>query len=95
MNLEKFLDDLYHKAFDKTYRFLKPKSYENLDAEIRLLESAIENMLIYRGNDWGGRGEIQDIKLDASIAAAEALLFEIMEKKASSVKSTELSYQPN
>lgn len=72
-----FEDKLYEQHYDQSYRFLKNALSDDLKKEINILETTLENMLTYQGNDWTGRGDIASVKLNAYIAAAEALKEEL------------------
>ncbi|MCT4584429.1 MAG: hypothetical protein N4A54_05835 [Peptostreptococcaceae bacterium] len=75
-----FEDEIYEEHYDQSYRFLKNALSNDLKKEINILETTLENMLTYQGNDWTGRGDISSVKLNAYIAAAEALKEELKEK---------------
>jgi hypothetical protein len=40
------------------------------------VQGVLSHLYIQDGNDWGGRGELQDIQIQATIAAYELFLFE-------------------
>lgn len=75
-----FEDKIYDQHYEQSYRFLKNALSNDLKKEIDILETTLESMLTYQGNDLTGRGDIATVKLNAYIAAIETLKEELKEK---------------
>jgi hypothetical protein len=69
-------DQTYHDFFESVLRGLERR--KKLDESFRLAdaEGMLAHLYIQDGNDWIGRGEVQDITLGATIAAYEHLIAE-------------------
>lgn len=72
------LSDWKERKFDQVYR----ACLESLRRQRRIdpsftpesVRGVLEHLYIQDGNDWTGRGEVQDIQIEASIAAYERFL---------------------
>lgn len=81
------LSDWKERKFDEVYR----ACLDSLDRQRRTDPSftpeaargVLEHLYIQEGNDWTGRGEVQDIQIEASIAAYERFLSDWAAKPAS------------
>ncbi len=58
--------------------FFEGQLVENPAGLLEQLESELRSLYVRQGNDWTGRGEIGDAKLDATIAVLEALRAECL-----------------
>jgi hypothetical protein len=67
----------YREAFERELRGLERR----LEADPRCgadeLEGTLKNLYVMIGSDWGGRGEVQNICLEAAIAAHEETIARI------------------
>ena len=78
---QKYSEQKYDEVFESTYAFLTKKKILDLDKEIKMLETTIDSLMIYSGNDWTGRGESASNRISAQLAATETLLIELKEAK--------------
>ncbi|QQO07371.1 hypothetical protein [Breznakiella homolactica] len=61
----------YEETFDQEVRGLERRKESDPDCTIEDLEGILKHLYHMDGADWGGRGEVQDITLSATIAAYE------------------------
>ncbi|WP_142413036.1 hypothetical protein [Hathewaya massiliensis] len=74
---EKDLDqEKYDLIFENAYNDFIKTMKEDPNYSIESLESLLESMYIVQGNDQLGRGSRHDISINATIAAAETVLYE-------------------
>ncbi|MGO8695567.1 MAG: hypothetical protein ACLQMF_18045 [Rectinemataceae bacterium] len=69
-------DQTYRELYESVLRGLERR--KKLDRDFRLAdaEGMLAHLYIQDGNDWIGRGEVQDITLGATIAAYEHFVAE-------------------
>lgn len=67
----------YNEAFDATLASLRRRRDEDPSFGIAQLRSLLNNLYVNDGNDWGGRGELQDLLMQATLDAHESLLAEM------------------
>ncbi|HAE20993.1 MAG TPA: hypothetical protein DCG47_01540 [Spirochaetaceae bacterium] len=67
-------DKVYDDIFNETMTNLQRKKAEDLGFSPLGARGILGHLYIQDGNDWGGRGELQDLQLQASIAAHEAFI---------------------
>lgn len=68
-----YLREIYNDTYDSVYSDLinkKKSGYYKKQELIQLLDSLYAN----EGSSWSGKSEIQQLKLDATIAAHEAII---------------------
>lgn len=82
MSSESFFntDEIYDVQFKKTYKFVKSGLTGDIKKDSLTLRNTIQTLFDYQGLDWIGRGESFLIKNQATIAATEAVLFELEEQ---------------
>lgn len=74
---EKDLDqEKYDLIFENAYNDFIKTMKEDPNYSIENLESLLESMYIVQGNDQLGRGSRHDISINATVAAAETVLYE-------------------
>lgn len=73
-------DEVYNYAYENTYRFIKRGLIGKLEEDIALLETTVKTLLDDQGLDLTGRGDMYLAKNQASIAATEAVLYELKEE---------------
>lgn len=74
---EKDLDqEKYDLIFENAYNDFIKTMKEDPNYSIESLESLLESMYIVQGNDQLGRGSRHDISINATVAAAETVLYE-------------------
>ncbi len=69
-------DSQYQKAFDDELIALSRRREHDPNCTVRDFEGILANLYIMDGNDWTGRGLVQDIALSATIAAYEHFIQE-------------------
>ena len=67
---EKTYDDTY----DKTQRSLVRRRADDPSFDLESARGVLKHLYIQDGNDWGGRGELQDIVMKATLDAYEHFL---------------------
>jgi hypothetical protein len=67
-------DIKYQEIFEEELRGLQRRRASDPSCTVEALEGVLRHLYIMDGADWGGRGEVQDITLAATIAAYEALI---------------------
>ncbi len=80
MNQFDIYEDIYNDQFDKTYRFTKAGLTGHLEEDIKTLETTIQTLFDYQGQDWIGRGDVFLARSNATIAATEMVLTQLKEK---------------
>ena len=71
----------YDETFESVYHYLKMKQDDDPKVEIMHLERFLEDLYIYEGNDWLGRGELKDASIAATISACQVLIEELRAKE--------------
>ena len=74
-------EDIYSDQFDKTYRFTMAGLTGNIEEDIQMLETTIQTLFEYQGQDWIGRGDIFLARNNATIAATEMVLIKLKDEK--------------
>lgn len=69
-------DEKYTETFDETIRGLEARRRISPAFTREELRGILKALYEQEGNDWGGRGPLQDVILDATIAAHEHFLAE-------------------
>ncbi|MDR2397317.1 MAG: hypothetical protein LBD74_00995 [Spirochaetaceae bacterium] len=64
----------YHETFEAEVRGLERRRAADPDCTVTTLEGVLQHLYHMDGADWGGRGDVQDITLAATIAAYEYTL---------------------
>ncbi|MDR3161171.1 MAG: hypothetical protein LBU28_06110 [Spirochaetaceae bacterium] len=67
-------DIKYQEIFEQEIRALQRRRASDPGCTAETLEGVLQHLYIMDGADWGGRGEVQDITLAATIAAYEAVI---------------------
>jgi hypothetical protein len=69
-------DAKYQEVLEQESVGLERRRTSDPDCTIGDLEAQLNHLYIMEGSDWGGRGELQDIVLAATIAAYERFIHE-------------------
>jgi hypothetical protein len=67
-------DKVYDDTFNETMKSLQRRKAEDSGFSPDGARGILGHLYIQDGNDWVGRGELQDLHLQASIAAHEAFI---------------------
>jgi len=78
MSMTDYIDQRYDDTFESVYGSLFEMAEKEPERAERQLRQILQGLYIRQGNDWTGRGAIGNAGLDASIAAYEAVLAELM-----------------
>lgn len=73
---EKWIEDKYRQVFDEELRGLERRRENDSSCTVADLQGILKNLYIMDGNDWVGRGQVQDVTLSATIAAYEHFIEE-------------------
>jgi hypothetical protein len=71
---EEWRDIKYIETFEEELRGLERRRLADPDCTITDLEGILKHLYIMDGADWGGRGDVQDTVMAASIAAYERFI---------------------
>jgi hypothetical protein len=66
----------YQETFDQELRGLERRRAADPTCTVEDIEGTLKHLYIMDGADWGGRGELQDLVLNATIAAYEHFIAE-------------------
>jgi hypothetical protein len=66
----------YQETFDQELRGLERRRAADPQCTIKDIEGTLKHLYIMDGADWGGRGELQDLVLHATISAHEHFITE-------------------
>ena len=64
-------DTTYSETFEQELRGLERRKASDSGCTVQSLEAMLQHLYVLDGQDWGGRGEVQDIMMAATIAAYE------------------------
>jgi len=64
-------DTKYSETFEGELRGLERRRAADARCTVADIEGTLKNLYIMDGADWGGRGDVQDITMAATIAAYE------------------------
>jgi hypothetical protein len=64
----------YRENFEEELRGLERRLENDPACTLEELEGTLRHLYIMSGADWGGRGEVQNISLDAAAAAYETVI---------------------
>jgi hypothetical protein len=67
-------DIKYNETFETELRGLERRRASDPNCTVDDIEGTLKHLLILEGSDWGGRGDVQDITIAASIAAHELFI---------------------
>jgi hypothetical protein len=67
-------DAKYEEVYSDTLRGLERRRQHDACFSIADAEGVLRHLYIQDGNDWTGRGEVQDLLLAATIAAYESFI---------------------
>jgi len=71
---EEWREIKYKETFDEETRGLQRRRKADPDCKIEDLEGILKSLYIMDGSDWGGRGDVQDVTMAATIAAYEQFI---------------------
>ena len=77
---ETWQDKKYRETFDEEVRGIQSRLAHDPQCRIADLEGILRGLYANQGADWLGRGEVQDIILNATIAAYEKVIAEEQKK---------------
>jgi len=69
-------DIKYEETFDQEVLGLERRRAHDPSCTVGDLKATLQHLYIMDGSDWGGRGELQDLVLQATIAAYEHVIAE-------------------
>lgn len=69
-------DEKYELVFDQETRGLERRRAHDPSCKVEDLRAVLQHLYYMEGADWGGRGELQDLVLQATIAAYEHVVAE-------------------
>jgi hypothetical protein len=61
----------YREAFERELRGIERRLETDSSCTVEELDGILKHLYVMIGSDWGGRGEVQNICLEAAIAAYE------------------------
>ncbi|MCK7577229.1 MAG: hypothetical protein MZV65_16260 [Chromatiales bacterium] len=80
------------EEFDEVYRSCLGSLHRQKETDgsftLETARGVLEHLYVQEGNDWTGRGEVQDIQIEASIAAYERFLSDWASEPASRDKES-------
>lgn len=76
MSSEDWKTEKYDAVFSACLQSLERQRRTDSSFTIEDAKGVLSELYVQEGNDWTGRGEVQDIQLGASIAAYERFLSE-------------------
>ena len=68
-----YLNKIQEETFDNLFSYYEDEINDNPEQLLKKIEAELNSMYVRSGNDWTGRGEIGNAKLDSAIAALEAV----------------------
>ncbi len=71
-----WIDEKYQEVFEDELTGLQRRRERDPSCTVADLEGVLKNLYIMDGNDWIGRGQVQDTTLSATIAAYEHFIAE-------------------
>lgn len=74
------MEKLYRDHFEEELRGLERRLEYDPSCGVEELKGILKSLYDMSGQDWLGRGEVQNISLEASIAAYEQIIFQLNEK---------------
>ena len=79
---QEWRDIKYQETFDEETRGLYRRRQADPACKVEDLEAILKALYIMDGVDWGGRGEVQDTVMAATIAAYEQFIAQWRQKEA-------------
>lgn len=76
MSFMDWKDERYDEIFEACLQSLKRQREADASFTLDAAKGVLSHLYIQEGNDWTGRGEVQDIQIGATIAAYEAFISE-------------------
>ena len=76
-----WIDEKYRQVFNEELIGLERRRLNDSSCTIQDVNGILHNLYIMDGNDQGGRGQVQDITLSATIAAYEHFIEEWKKEK--------------
>jgi len=74
---EEWRDIKYTEVFEEELRGLERRRKADPGCKIEDFEGILKSLYIMDGADWGGRGDVQDASLAATIAAYERFIAQL------------------
>ncbi|GHV95341.1 hypothetical protein AGMMS50293_16610 [Spirochaetia bacterium] len=71
---EEWRDIKYAETFEEELRGLERRRKADSNCKVADLEGILKHLYIMDGADWGGRGDVQDTIMAATIAAYERFI---------------------
>lgn len=69
-----WIDEKYRQVFEEETIGLERRRANDTSCTIEDLQGMLKNLYIMDGNDWVGRGQVQDTTLSATIASYERFI---------------------
>lgn len=71
-----WMDEKYRKVYEEELRGLERRRANDAECTIDSVQGTLKHLYKWDGNDWGGRGPVQDVVMAATIAAYEFFISE-------------------
>lgn len=84
MSMIDFIDEHYDDTFTSIYGELADMTRQKPDLAESRIRQTLRSLYVRQGNDWTGRGAVGNAGMDATIAAHEAILAELYDRKGDS-----------
>lgn len=78
MAMADYLDQRYDDTFEAVFEGLSEMARHMPDQAVLHIRQTLKSLYVRQGNDWTGRGAIGNAGLDASVAAHEAVLAQLV-----------------
>ena len=76
MSATEWREKTYDQSFASALASLRKRKAEDPGFSPESVRAILAHLYVQDGNDWGGRGELQDLQLQSTIAAHEAFVAE-------------------
>ncbi|GHU12758.1 hypothetical protein FACS1894161_1660 [Spirochaetia bacterium] len=76
-----WMETKYRESLEEDMRGLERRLENDPGCTVEELEGTLRNLYVMSGADWGGRGEVQNITLDATIAAYETIISRLQRQR--------------
>ena len=74
VSIVEWKDKTYDDTYGKTLKSLQRRRAEDRSFDFESARGVLKHLYMQDGNDWGGRGELQDIVMKATVDAYEHFL---------------------
>ena len=80
MSGSRYLEELYDTTFASVHEMLREQARRNPERVAHQIRQVLKTLYVQQGNDWAGRGVVGDTSIDASIAAHESILADLVSR---------------